>query len=279
MIATAPAPPLPVLQSLFQTAVMDDHEPIAPWIASTHALVAEHRVAIYQHAYRARLIECLENEFPVLVETVGEEAFSQFVGAYLREHPSTSYTLGRLSTRFVDFLTRTRPPLLSDSSEPDWFDFVIDVARLEEAINIAFDGPGFESSSDVPANRGGRDEDAHGRLRIAVNPSLRVLQCGFPVHAYYGKMREKEPDACQAKPTTIAVYRRDFVVRYRAITPLQAELLRQIALHGDLEQSLAGLVQSYTDSVTPEAIQTSMSLFASESLIAIRYVEETACGW
>jgi hypothetical protein len=56
------------------------------------------RLAIYGTAYYARLLECLLEEFPVLVHALGEELFDAFAVGYLQKYPSRSYTLNDLAT-------------------------------------------------------------------------------------------------------------------------------------------------------------------------------------
>src|SRR6185295_8797591 len=65
-------------------------------VTRSSSLSAFERLAIYRHAYLARLQECLRVEYPVLLLTLGEELFALFTNAYLQQYPSRSYTLNRL---------------------------------------------------------------------------------------------------------------------------------------------------------------------------------------
>ena len=64
------------------------------------------RLEVYANAYYARLIECLQAEFPVFRQTVGDDLFAEFAVDYLRRYPSQSYTLGELSCAVRQFLDR-----------------------------------------------------------------------------------------------------------------------------------------------------------------------------
>src|SRR5215471_12804023 len=83
------------------------------------------RLEVYVNAYYARLIECLQAEFPVFRQTVGDDLFAEFAVDYLRRYPSQSYTLAELGARFVNFLADTRP---AEQDSVDWSDFLIDLA-------------------------------------------------------------------------------------------------------------------------------------------------------
>src|SRR6266849_5644114 len=61
-------------------------------VTRSRALTALERLAIYGHAYYARLLECLREEFPVLKHAIGDELFDAFVAEYLERYPSRSYT-------------------------------------------------------------------------------------------------------------------------------------------------------------------------------------------
>src|SRR5260370_15904159 len=97
-------------------------------VTRSRSLTALERLDIYHRAYFARLVECLRDEFPVLVHALGEDAFDAFALNYLQRYPSRSYTLNHLGTRFPHYLAETRP---DDGDALSWPDFLIDLATLE----------------------------------------------------------------------------------------------------------------------------------------------------
>ncbi len=106
------------------------------------------RLSVYADAYYARLIECMQAEFPIFRQTVGDDVFSGFAVEYLQRYPSQSYTLGELGKKFVEYLNETRPS--SSDSAVDFSDFLVDLAQLERTISKVFDGPGCEDSTPLP---------------------------------------------------------------------------------------------------------------------------------
>src|SRR5205823_13015976 len=97
---------------------------------------AGQRLAVYSHAYVARLLDVLRELFPCTRFAVGDELFDQFAAGYLQAHPPHSYTLADLANKLADYLDATRPA--------DWGSFVVELVRLEQAIDRIFDGPGPE---------------------------------------------------------------------------------------------------------------------------------------
>src|SRR5262249_39644731 len=100
-------------------------------LSRSRALTATERLAIYGRAYRARLLECLRAEFPVLLHALGDSLFNRFASDYLEGNQSRSYTLAKLGERFPHYLRETRPDhdAPRDSRER-WPDFIIDLATL-----------------------------------------------------------------------------------------------------------------------------------------------------
>lgn len=191
-------------------------------------LTSIERLAIYGNAYFARLLECLQEEFPALVHALGEETFSAFAFGYLQQYPSQSYTLGQLARDFPQYLAETRP--VDASGAPSWPDFLIDLATLERTYGEVFDGPGVErdrtlQSDDLRSVPPERWPD----VRLVPVPCLRLLALQYPVHEYASAVRRKQEAAMPAPATTwLIVTRRDFVIHRCAVSRPEYELLSQL---------------------------------------------------
>jgi hypothetical protein len=275
--ATPPlAPPLDAVQRWFQAVVTHpggvvagagsgaaqdvlplarlDRGALEQLVRRSSRLTAEERLAIYANAYYARLLECLREVFPVLVQVLGAEAFDGFAFDYLQRYPSRSYTLDHLAESFPRFLEETRPdrpaeaaeatepaaaepPPPGDRPQPAWPDFLIDMATLELAIAKVFDGPGAEGEpllapADLLALGSGAGFAA---ARLAPVPCLRLLRFRYPVNAFYTAARARRPEGPEG-PTEpppfpepavehVAISRTDFVVRRYDLSPFEFGLL------------------------------------------------------
>jgi len=190
------------------------------------------RLEVYAHAYYARLLECLSNQFPALVHTLDEELFNDFAFEYLQSYPSGSYTLNRLADNFVTFLQETRPAMQADAAAGglSWPDFLIDLARLEWRIDTVFDGPGFEGQAPLAAEQLQAipaDSWPGARLKLAV--CVELLEFRFPVNDYYSGFRAEQPVSIPAaEDTYLALTRREFVVRRIPLTLPQYRLLASL---------------------------------------------------
>lgn len=187
------------------------------------------RLAVYQHAYLARLLEVLRELFPCTRFAVGDDLFDQFAAAYLRRYPPTSYTLGRLADHWALYLDETKP------ADADWGRFVVEVAQLEQAIDRVFDGPGPEALPpfSLPA-------DAGGDLRLAFVPGLELHAFQFPITTYFTAWKAGEmPSWPDRREQFIALFRRDYIVRRHELSREQFELLAALMRGGSLAESLA----------------------------------------
>jgi Putative DNA-binding domain len=198
-------------------------------VTRSRALTALERLGIYGYAYYARLLECLREEFPVLMHALTPEVFDAFAVGYLQAYPSRSYTLLQLGSNFPRYLAETRPEEGGGDGLPaDWPDFLIDLATLELTFNEVFDGPGVEGERlldagqllAIPAER-------LPEARLVGVSCLRLLPLRYPVHRYFTAVRRHEdPMPPEAADTYLAVTRRRYVVRHYELSPPAYQLLR-----------------------------------------------------
>jgi hypothetical protein len=206
----------PGARSVIDVAI--DH--VEQVICRSSAQTSIERLHVYANAYFARLLEVLASEFPALVYALGEDLFQDFAFGYLQQFPSQSYTLSDLSAKFPEYLAITRPPRESADAEPDWADFLVDLATLERTYSDVFDGPGVEGKHLL--DEGDLREIALDRwpgVRLVPVPCLKLIHLRFAVHEYATAVRHKEqPDLPEPSPTWLVVTRRDYVVRRIAVT-------------------------------------------------------------
>jgi hypothetical protein len=174
---------------------------------------AEERLAVYQKAYLARLLEVLRELFPCTRFAVGDDLFDQLTAGYLQAHPPQSYTLARLADHFVEYLDRTRPS--------NWGSFVVELSRLEQAIDHIFDAPGPENSPPFVM-----PSQADSSLTVELVSGCQLHSLEYPVSSYYTEWKSgREPVWPDQAPQFVALFRRDYVVRRYELTDLQYALL------------------------------------------------------
>ena len=209
-------------------------------VTRSRSLTAADRVAIYGRAYHARLTECLEAEFRVLRQALGDDLFRMFARAYLSNCPSQSYTLADLGKGFPGYLQDTRPAESVEGKEEAWPDFIIDLARFEQAFSEVYDGAGVEGTPMLSAE-GLRTllTDRDRQVRLAPAVSLRLLTFRYPVHDYFHAARHgRDPELPAPAETFLAMNRRDYVVTIVELSATQHALLSDLFEGRTVGQSL-----------------------------------------
>jgi len=215
------------------------------------------RLQVYAEAYSARLLECLQHTFPVLWETIGHEAFAAFGFAYLQRHPPQSYTLDRLGDRLPEFLDATRAQLSvvdesgsgEEPGENAFAQLLIDLARLELAIDQVFDGPGSEGDPplDVVVLENLTPE-AFAAARLRLCPSVKLLEFRTPVSGHFTAVRRGEPwPEPERRVTFLALSRRNYVVQRHELSRPQFVLLSILACGETIGQAITAAAESCQD--------------------------------
>jgi hypothetical protein len=144
-------------------------EMAASYIKPNSLLTSFERLEIYNRQYWFRVIAAVSEDFPALNAVLGQERFDALVLAYLRENPSTSFSLRNLGARLPGWLAAY--PMCAGPQHA----LAVDVARLEWAYIEAFDG-----ASLTPL--GWPDfADLRPESTLRLQPHLQLLDLQHPV--------------------------------------------------------------------------------------------------
>lgn len=210
-------------------------------------LGAEERINIYAEMYFARLVDVLKSDFPRVAALLGCERFHEAVSQYLARYPSTHPSLrylGRCFPRFLeDCATTVDMPFLSDLAALEWgrievFDALdVEPLRIEHLQNLA--------SEEWPT------------LRFQLIPSLRIIQCRWPVYEIWNVTETEEATAMIAnvhpEPTVLRIWRDDFSVYHTKI-----DIIEQTALSCLLSDKPFAAVCAALEKVAPDGDATAM---------------------
>jgi putative DNA-binding protein len=141
----------------------------AGYIKANSVLTSFERLEIYNRQYWFRVIDAVSEDFAALCAVLGRQRFDSLVLAYLRENPSTSFTLRNLGARLPAWLA-SYPELAGPQHA-----LAVDVARLEWAYIEAFDGTSLMPLALEDFAGLGRDST------LRLQPHLRLLDLRYPV--------------------------------------------------------------------------------------------------
>jgi hypothetical protein len=187
------------------------------------------RLEVYRHGYFARLVECLEDDYPALRYALGAARFEALCHDFIERHPPSSPSLNHYGAPLAAYC-RTR-------SEA-WCGFAAELARLEWALVEAIHAEEGRRLDIGALARLGPEE--WSRARLIPSPALRMLAFEYPVGEFYQRFVDRD-DALEAPPggvplpllewSALAVCRRDEVVW---------RLTLRASLAGLLERLMAG---------------------------------------
>lgn len=246
------------------------------YIKPNDLLSSFERLEIYNRQYWFRVIGAVSEDYPALNAVLGQERCEALILAYLKENPSTSFTLRDLGAKLPSWLEK-HPKLAGAHHE-----LAVDVARLEWAYIEAFDSPASRPLDPVEFSR------LLPTSMLALQPHLQLLALRYPVDEVVLEAHTNRPatdivsnaasvrrDSKQLRvprlkrcPTYLAVHRYQDSVYYRRIDH-EAFLLLSAIQEGE---PITGVV---------ERAMRASKLSAPEQVAKIReyFAHASELGW
>ena len=155
----------------------------AGYIKPNDRLTSFERLEIYNRQYWFRVIGAVSEDFPALAAVMGPKHFDGMVLAYLRENPSTSFTLRHLGARLPAWLEKL------PGFSPKRHALLVDVARLEWAYVESYDGAALPPLT--------VEEFAHlnGQSTLWLQPHLQLLDLQYPVDELVLAVHKENPES------------------------------------------------------------------------------------
>jgi hypothetical protein len=179
------------LQRDLQRHLLGEDNGIAAAIVDAPPLAVAERLGIYHNAYRVRLIEALDDTYPVLHAVLGDEVFSALGEEFVAEHPSVHRSIRWYGRELAEFLGRCPPydeqPILAELALLEWtLAEVFDAADAEPVQRAALSAV---------------DPSAWSELQFEFHPSLRRLPLHWNTVAVWQAMTRDEapPDPSRAE--------------------------------------------------------------------------------
>ena len=251
-------PSLHDLQSWMQDCLLNPAG-VNRHITPSNRLSAQQRLGIYQTSYINRLCKCLEEQFPALAYTLGQEVFEAFARTYLSDLPSDSYTLYALGRRFAGYLQDTRPDKDAPPDQQEtWIDFMVDLASYERQLFVMFDAPGAEAMQGPDP----RTSDTDLRLQ----PCFDLGHYRYPVAQFYhGVNADTRPDLPGAQVSHYALVRQNYITTSYPVSEVQHVFLGHLRSSHSIPTSLDWLSEAF--SIPAEIVHSSWQEQARDTWI------------
>jgi hypothetical protein len=211
--------PLLAAQRDFLAFLHDAPNEFAACVAEGGRIDPERRLAIYHHAFRARLLEVMQDVFERTWAYLGDDAFAASVNSFITDHPPAERTLNRFGAQFPSWLSQ-RFPRDRDIAE---------VATLDWMLRCAFDG------ADCPPLQidtlAALDAEAWSSAGFEFHPTLSVAPVTHNAASIWEALENgAAPPAAAALPTPafLLVWRKQFQPHFITIDAVEAEAIAML---------------------------------------------------
>ncbi|MDQ2696861.1 MAG: DNA-binding domain-containing protein [Pseudomonadota bacterium] len=224
------------LQREFQRYLLHRPNHMTAAVAQTPRLSAAERLDVYDDAYRTRLREALQTDFPALHTLLGDGGFRAMAGRYIAAHPSRHYSIRWFGARLSGFLATdaagVQHPVLAEMAAFEW------------ALSAALDAA--DAPVAVPADLAAVAPQDWPGLRFAFHPSVQRLDLLWNVPQLWHAVKDQappQPPQRQDATQPWLVWRKGIRCYFYSLPAAHAWML-DAALAGDCFADLcAGLCQ------------------------------------
>jgi hypothetical protein len=185
-------------------------------IESDDRLSATERLEIYANAYFYRILDCLKEDFPATLATLGPDDFHSLITAYLIEYPPTEPSISYAGRHLAEFLRHDSMRAIIERCP-----FIDELVRLERTLIEVFHAAEAEPLN-AEAMRSVVPDDWPA-LAMRTHPALAIVDCEWRVDQL---LREVEAGAGESDrplgapahaPVSVLVWRQNSRVHYRAL--------------------------------------------------------------
>lgn len=216
------------LQGKFKDAVLSGiNDPFLAEIQEGGKIGPEQRLHIYAHAYKARLMEVLADDFSVLHSLVGDDMFEEICVGYIDNYPSQHPSLRFFGQHMAQYLKNTKP----------YQDIIpaIEMAEFEWAFNDVFDAPDRDA---VTVERvAAVKQEAWTTLRINLQPSFKIHLFKWNTPAVWSTVSEEAEKPIMPveypKYSHCIQWKTDLSCYFRTVEDDEAEVLK-LAVKGKI---------------------------------------------
>jgi len=252
------------LQQNFQTYLLDPEltdNPQIDWINNSGRATPERQLSIYSVGYRLRLKEVLENDYPAMLTTLGEEQFEQLADAYINAHPSHYFSLREFGKHFPTYIST-----LHFMEDIPW---ITQLALFEWNLGQAFDSGNSEVLTEqelsliVP-------ED-WPTLKFIIHPSVHRMDFDWNIPEIWKNLTSDTPSLIPAVKTPVqawVIWRSNLITQFRSIEPDEQQALDALIKNTNFEGICEILVPFILLDDIPLRAATLLKTWVSQGLIS-----------
>jgi len=206
------------VQREFQDFLLRGDRAVEAEVIGTTRVPVDTRLGIYAGAYRSRLAEALESNYPVLAKLLGAADFNMLASEYIAAHDSPFFSIRYYGDGLAKFLATREDyaaaPVLAELAQWEW------------AMTSVFDAA---DAAALPGEDLARIPPAHwAQLRLRWHPSVRRLTLWWNVPQLWqalGEERERPEMTLAAAPVHWLLWRENLTSYFRSLPKTEASVL------------------------------------------------------
>jgi|HubBroStandDraft_1064217.scaffolds.fasta_scaffold05499_6 hypothetical protein len=248
------------LQRDLQSHLLGADDAIVKAIVDAPPLPTLERLGIYRNAYRVRLIEALDDTYPVLHAVLGDEDFAALGEEFVAAHPSAHRSIRWYGGELAEFLRRQAPY----AGQP----IFAELALLEWTLAEVFDAA--DANPKPRAALSAIDPSAWSELHLEFHPSLRRLDLKWNTTAVWQAMSREEPPPdpeCAEYPVPWLLWRQDLQNYFRSMPGDEAAALESALRGENFGEICAALAEWLPEEEIPLRAAGLLGLWADSGII------------
>ena len=249
---------LSTLQIAFHDHLLNRPSAIAEEVVDGGRITIEHRLHIYHNAYRARLLENLQDSYEKTWAYLGDENFEATARNYIEETPPNNRNLRWYGATFPAWL---------DSQFPEDGD-IAELAMLDWELRKAFDAP---DATPIHAGAlGGLAPAEWETIGFKLTPTMHISPLRYnSVGIWHALDLEQAPPASELlpEPGWLLTWRKGWQPHFRTLGAVENAALMQLQQGTPFAEVCTALTNQFSESETATVAAESLRTWLDDKLI------------
>ncbi|HUL41178.1 MAG TPA: DNA-binding domain-containing protein [Burkholderiales bacterium] len=249
------------LQKEFQNYVFRRDRSMEREVVGTRRASARTRLGIYSSAYRLRLMEALDTDYPALRKLAGNDEFERLAYAYIERHPSPYFNMRWYGDELSEFLKTTAPynqrPELSEMAAFEWIMALAFDAADDAALSV-------EDMAKIPPDR-------WPAMVFTPRTSLQRMNLEWNVPALWKAANKNEqPEAPRKNDVALGwvLWRRELNIYFRSMSVEEAWALDAIRSGNSFAKICGGLCEWFDETQVAQHAAGMLKNWIAEGMIS-----------
>lgn len=250
---------LAAIESYFQAYLLNkDPLSIQTFVTHDEQIGYTERLKIYYDAYRFRLIEILQDDYPKLMQLMEADNFERLARDYIDAYPSPYFSVRYFGQYLSQFLKENEAEM-----------YLVEMAEFEWKLSDTLDAADSHIADSQVLYA--LPPEHWGELRIEFHPSLQLIDCTWNVPQIWQciDINETIPTLCQAEnPVTWLLWRKELGSYYRSLSATDVLCLQHFQDGHNFAEVCDALCERMSEEEVPKEALSFIQRSIADGIIA-----------